>query len=726
MSDWIEQAAAALGVDPIDDDSQERLLGAARDVAHGVENASSRRSRTYLLGAAVQRRVAAGEDQLGRLRGRGCRPRTRDRRRSRRVAPAPHDTSVARDRIGCFRPPHCGTATSGGVFHAQNHVEGSHLLRPRDDPVAVYPATEEKTLRFNQLHDEDGGRIRYKRVCAIDGEEVPFDHIVKGYEYEKDHYVILTDEDFDAVPVESSRAIDIQQFVDLDEIDPVHFKKSYYLVPEETGAKAYALLREAMSQDRQGRHRQGQLPRQGAPRRASVQGRRLRPGDDVLARRDPRGGLRRTSTSTSKSGEQELEMARQLIENLTADWDPEEFTDEYREARSEIVEAKINGEEIEVVERRAHGQGRRPDGGAEGERRGREEGARRRSPPRRSRRPRRSAREEDRRQEDDREEGDGAEEGRRGVNRSAGRVHLAAGTRDDIETIVAPVRRRSIGTTKGSSSPSAAHIEDDWANPLFDAAQDTLMVAADTGELAGYASAWGIDPRPPWRHGSTSTRNTAVGDSARGSSAGQRLGRAATSPTRDSTLLRPRRFLVRPRAGAFRESRVSARPHVLAHGATARRPERPDRPRRVDQAVPRRRRAAPASCPRSIVRGSLRLRADGLRRVGSGDAQGALRRTSHSSSSPSGDGEPVGALTTAIDEEEPWVGRVGRARGPSWGRDRPGAPSEGVRRAGRPGLDAREAQRGRRESLRSDPALRERRDDAGRSWHVYEKRIVAD
>ena len=116
-------------------------------------------------------------------------------------------------------------------------------------PVAVYPATEEKSLRFNQLHDEDMGRIRMKRVCSIDGEEIGFDHIVKGYEIEKDRYVVITDEDLDAVPVESSRAIDIQQFVDLDEIDPMLFKKSYYLVPDETGAKAYALLRKALAEE---------------------------------------------------------------------------------------------------------------------------------------------------------------------------------------------------------------------------------------------------------------------------------------------------------------------------------------------------------------------------------------------------------------------------------------------------------------------------------------------
>src|SRR5262245_28994158 len=116
-------------------------------------------------------------------------------------------------------------------------------------PVGLFPATEEKTLRFNQLHDEDHGRIKYKRVCAIDDQEVAFENIDKGYEYEKDRYVVLEDEDFAAVPLKSSRAIDIVQFVDLDEIDPIYFQKTYYVVPEESGIKAYTLLRQAMSED---------------------------------------------------------------------------------------------------------------------------------------------------------------------------------------------------------------------------------------------------------------------------------------------------------------------------------------------------------------------------------------------------------------------------------------------------------------------------------------------
>ncbi len=215
-------------------------------------------------------------------------------------------------------------------------------------PVAVYPATEEKTLRFNQLHDEDLGRVRYKRACEKDGKELTFEHIVKGYEYEKDHYVVLTDEDFDAVPLESSRAIDIVQFVHLDEIDPVMYKKSYYLLPEETGAKAYALLREALSQD----NKVG-IAKVSFRDKEHLAALRFRGDAFVLEtmywpdeiREADFGGV----NVDAKVRSQELEMARQLIQNLTSDWNPDEYTDEYREALLKIVEAKIAGEEIELV-----------------------------------------------------------------------------------------------------------------------------------------------------------------------------------------------------------------------------------------------------------------------------------------------------------------------------------------------------------------------------------------
>lgn len=216
-------------------------------------------------------------------------------------------------------------------------------------PVSVFPATEEKSLKFNQIHEPDGGRIRYKRVCSIDGEEVPFEEIVKGYEVDKDQYVLLTDEDFDAVPVESSRAIDIQQFVDLEEIDPILYKKSYYLVPEETGAKAYALLRKAMSKD-------GKVGIAKVSFRDKEHLAALRFVDKVFVletmywpdeiREAEFEGL----DQDAKVREQEVEMARTLIENLTDPWDPGQYTDAYREALLQLVERKIAGEEIEVIE----------------------------------------------------------------------------------------------------------------------------------------------------------------------------------------------------------------------------------------------------------------------------------------------------------------------------------------------------------------------------------------
>ena len=173
---------------------------------------------------------------------------------------------------------------------------------------------------------------------------------MKGYEYEKDRYVVLTDDDFDAVPVESSRAIDIQQFVDLDEIDPMMFKKSYYLTPDETGAKAYALLREAMSQD-------NKVGIAKVSFRDKEHLAALRFKDDAFVLETmywPLDEIREAEFGdvdvSSKARGQEVEMARQLIENLTAEWNPDEFTDDYREAMLKIVEAKINGEEIEVVE----------------------------------------------------------------------------------------------------------------------------------------------------------------------------------------------------------------------------------------------------------------------------------------------------------------------------------------------------------------------------------------
>ncbi len=216
-------------------------------------------------------------------------------------------------------------------------------------PVKVYTATEEKTLKFNQLHAPDGGRIRYKRVCSIDGEEVSYGDIVKGYEYEKDHYVTLTDEELDALPVKTARAIEIERFVDSEQIDPIYFQRSYYLVPDGTGVKAYHLLREAMSDD--SKVALAKVAFRDKEHLATV---RLRENvlvletmfwpDEIRAARfdelDEEVELR----------PQEIKMARSLIDSLSDDFEPEDFQDEYRSALEDLISKKVQGEEVTYAE----------------------------------------------------------------------------------------------------------------------------------------------------------------------------------------------------------------------------------------------------------------------------------------------------------------------------------------------------------------------------------------
>ena len=371
-------------------------------------------------------------------------------------------------------------------------------------PVSVYPATEEKTLRFNQLHDEDGGRIRMKRTCSVDGEEVGYEHIVKGYEYEKDRYVILTDEDFEAVPVESSRAIDIQQFVDLEEIDPMMYKKSYYLVPEETGAKAYALLREALN--RSGKVGVAKVSFRDKEHLAAL---RFRDEAFVLEtmywpdeiREADFGGV----DVSAKVRPNELEMAQSLIDNLTADWDPAEFKDEYREAMLRIVEAKINGEEIEIVEAeptakvvdlmealkasvaaakkevKAAPAAKKKAAGAE-EDRGQEAGG----------------------QETRGEEAGGAQEGRRGVisRRPASRPGRPRRTTSRAWPASC---RRSICTMRASWSPSAATSRTNGPTRSSTPKTTRCSGSRPTARSPRSPPAGGSSRRPRWRRGSTCT-----------------------------------------------------------------------------------------------------------------------------------------------------------------------------------------------------------------------------
>jgi DNA end-binding protein Ku len=216
-------------------------------------------------------------------------------------------------------------------------------------PIRVYTATEEKTLRFNQLHEKDHGRIKYQRACAKDGQEVPYDEIVKGYEYEKDRYVILTDDDLDAVPVQSTRNIDIQQFVDQAEIDPIYYKKTYYLGPEEAGVKAYQLLVEAL--------REGEkvgVAKVSFRDKEHLAAIRLMDNllvlDTMFWPDEIREAKFEELDKEVRVSDKEVSMAESLIDNLTESWNPDAYTDEYREALLDIVEKKVAGEEIEEVE----------------------------------------------------------------------------------------------------------------------------------------------------------------------------------------------------------------------------------------------------------------------------------------------------------------------------------------------------------------------------------------
>jgi DNA end-binding protein Ku len=215
-------------------------------------------------------------------------------------------------------------------------------------PVRVFPATEEKGVRFNQLHAKDHGRIKYQRVCAKCGEEVQYQDIVKGYEYEKDRYVVLEEEELDSIPVESSRTIDIDQFVDITEIDPIYFQKTYYLVPEEAGVKAYALLREALSDN-------SKVGIAKVSFREKEHLATIRVSDHIVVLETMYwpDEIRKASfeelDKDVKVRPQEVQMAQSLIENLTDEWDPARYGDEYRQALLELIEKKVAGEEIEYV-----------------------------------------------------------------------------------------------------------------------------------------------------------------------------------------------------------------------------------------------------------------------------------------------------------------------------------------------------------------------------------------
>jgi DNA end-binding protein Ku len=214
-------------------------------------------------------------------------------------------------------------------------------------PVKLYSATSPKEVRFNMLHDKDGGRIHQKRVCSLDGEEVSWEHIVKGFEISKGRYVMVTRDELGAFNPRATKTIDIEDFVDLAQIDPIYYENTYYLVPDRGAAKPYALLVEAMKREHKvgvGRFvlRTKQYLAAVRPLGKALAVSTMLYADEVVSQDE----LDDLPDAHAKPGERELKMAEQLIESLAADFDIKKYKDDYREQVLALIERKAAGEEI--------------------------------------------------------------------------------------------------------------------------------------------------------------------------------------------------------------------------------------------------------------------------------------------------------------------------------------------------------------------------------------------
>lgn len=217
-------------------------------------------------------------------------------------------------------------------------------------PIKLFPAVSRKTVRFHQLNADTGVRIQQKRVDPSTGEEVPYDKLVKGFELTKDRYVVISPEELASLDPVKSKTIDIEDFVELEQIDPIYYDSAYYMIPDTGAAKSYRLLVEAM-------HETGRIAIARFVLRSREQLVALRPQgdllvletlvfhDEVVEAEDIEGAEVATEASAT---EREVAMARQLVDSLATDWEPERYRDEYREQVLELIERKAQGEEIAI------------------------------------------------------------------------------------------------------------------------------------------------------------------------------------------------------------------------------------------------------------------------------------------------------------------------------------------------------------------------------------------
>src|SRR6266436_3527088 len=221
-------------------------------------------------------------------------------------------------------------------------------------PIALYPATRKEELRFRLLRKSDLSPVNYKRVAKADGKEVPWDEIVKGYEYEKGKFVVLKDEDFQRVDLEATQTVDIQDFVDVDEIDPIFFYKPYYLEPQKGGDKAYVLLRDALKDSKK-----VGIAKVVIKTRQYLAGVKAEDAALVLELMHFADELADTGKlhlpKKVEVGKREMNMAKSLIGSMSAKWNPEKYHDDYREALMEVIEEKVEagGKEIEEKPKKA-------------------------------------------------------------------------------------------------------------------------------------------------------------------------------------------------------------------------------------------------------------------------------------------------------------------------------------------------------------------------------------
>ena len=217
-------------------------------------------------------------------------------------------------------------------------------------PVKLYSAVSKKNVQFNQLHGKDSSRIKMKRFCADEDEEVPYEEIVKGYEVSPGRYVVITPEELDGLDPKKTRTIDIEDFVDLDEIDPLYYEHPYYLAPDTGAAKPYRLLLAALKETNK-----------VAIARVVIRSKEyltaIRPAGDVLTMEtmlfadeliDP-GDIDELPDEDVKATKREVDMARQLIESLATEFEPAKYRDEYRDRVLDLIERKAEGQEIAVT-----------------------------------------------------------------------------------------------------------------------------------------------------------------------------------------------------------------------------------------------------------------------------------------------------------------------------------------------------------------------------------------